>query len=50
MTKYVAFDRFIVWLESLNRTTHVARFVRALRHRLHSIDEELADHVKDKFA
>ncbi len=74
MTKYVASDRFIVWLESLsgmltkikteyggiaalvehpdwdeNRTVHAARLVRALRHHLHSIDEELVGHVNEKF-
>ena len=39
MTKYlasVASDEFIV--------------VRALRHHINSIDEELADHVNDEFA
>ena len=32
-----------------NRTMHAARLVRALRHHFHVIDEELADHVKEKF-
>lgn len=32
-----------------NRTMHAARLVRALRCHLHSIDEELADHVKEQF-
>lgn len=32
-----------------NRTIHAARLVQALRHHLHSIDEELAEHVKEKF-
>ncbi len=74
MTKYMASDEFIVWLESLsgmltkiktkyggivalvehpdwdeNRTMHAARLVRALRHHLRSIDEELTDYVKEKF-
>jgi len=32
-----------------NRTMHAARLVRALRQHLHSIDEELAEHVTEKF-
>ncbi len=32
-----------------NRTMHAARLVHALLHNLHSIDEELTNHVNERF-